>query len=242
MTAPIFGNTSEWMLNTIKRNPEGLLLLAAGAVLLMRTNSGVPSRQTTPPNVESGSNISDEAASGLAETVADGARRTLHEAGSYASTAASAAREATDAVKSYASSATDYADQVRQKVGEQSDRVIQQTQTMAQRILQDQPLALVAVGLAAGAALAAAFPPTEIERETLGPAAAAAGRFGDQVKRATAKAGEKLKTTTEERGLHVQGLKEVAEEVVETFKESMSEGQKSSSSHFEGHSDEVETR
>ena len=27
---------SEWLLNTVKQNPEGLLLLAAGAVLLLR--------------------------------------------------------------------------------------------------------------------------------------------------------------------------------------------------------------
>ena len=242
MTAQMFGNTGEWMLDTIKRNPEGLLLLAAGVVLLMRTNSAPASSKSTPSDAGLGSSIPDGAASGLADAVADSTRRTLQEAGSYASTAANAARDATDAVKSYASSATDYADQVRQKVGEQSDRVIRQTQTMAQRILQDQPLALVAAGLAAGAALAAAFPPTEIERETLGPAAAAAGRFGEQIKRATAKAGEKLKTTTEERGLHGQGLKEVAEEVVDTFKASLSEGHESASSHFQSHPDEMEKR
>ncbi len=241
MTAQMFGNTGEWMLDTIKRNPEGLLLLAAGAVLLMRTNSGTPSRQSTPLDVERGSTIPDSPGSGVAETVADAARRTLQEAGSYASAASDAAVDATDAVKSYTASATNYADQIKQKVGDQSDRIIRQSQTMAQRILQDQPLALVVAGLAAGAGLAAAFPATEIERETLGPAAAVAGRFGEQIKRATAKAGEKLKTTTEERGLHGQGLKEVAEEVVGTFKSSLTESG-STSANSAGHSEEVEQR
>jgi flagellar hook-basal body complex protein FliE len=48
-----------------------------------------------------------------------------------------------------------------------------------------------------------------------------AERFGHQLKQATAKAGEKLKTAAEERGLHTEGLKDVAGEVVDTFKASM---------------------
>jgi len=242
MTAQNFGNTGEWMLDSIKRNPEGLLLLAAGAVLLMRSNSGRSSRQSTRFDGERGSNFSDSQGSGVAETVANAARRTLQEAGSYASAAGNAAVDATDAVKSYTASASNYADQIKQKVGDQSDRIIRQSQTMAQRILQDQPLALVVAGLAAGAGLAAAFPATEIERETLGPAAAVAGRFGEQIKRATAKAGEKLNTSTEERGLHGQGLKEVAEDVVGTFKSSLAESDGSTSANSAGHSEEVEQR
>jgi hypothetical protein len=229
--------TGDWIVQTIKQNPEGLLLVAAGAVLMMRKNSDSSSRPSTPSNVGHAGK-QNTAGSNLADAVAESPRRVMQEAGSYASSAADAARGAVDAVKSYTSSATDFADQARQKVGEQSDRVIRQTQTMAQRVLQDQPLALIAAGLAAGAALAAAFPPTEIEKDTLGPAAAAAGRFGEQIKRATAKAGEKLRTTTEERGLHGQGLKEVAEEVVDTFKASMSDTHHGTSSNFQGHSDE----
>jgi flagellar hook-basal body complex protein FliE len=96
---------------------------------------------------------------------------------------------------------------------------------MAQGVLQNQPLAIVAAGLAAGAALAAAFPPTELEKGALGSVgdqmSKAAERFGDQLKQATAKAGDKLKTAAEERGLHSEGLKDVAGEVVDTFKASM---------------------
>ena len=33
-------STGEWLMNTIKQNPEGLLLVAAGAVLMMRQKSG----------------------------------------------------------------------------------------------------------------------------------------------------------------------------------------------------------
>ena len=35
------GNTSDWLLGAMKKNPEGLLLLAAGAVLLMRKTGGL---------------------------------------------------------------------------------------------------------------------------------------------------------------------------------------------------------
>jgi hypothetical protein len=36
---PLVGESGEWILNTIKRNTEGLLLLAAGAVLMLRNGT-----------------------------------------------------------------------------------------------------------------------------------------------------------------------------------------------------------
>jgi hypothetical protein len=162
---------------------------------------------------------------GATEAVADTARRTMDAAASYASSASDTAHQTMDAAKSYASLAADYADQARRAAGQQSDRVVRAARNRAQTVLQNQPLAIVAAGLAAGAALAAAFPPTELERETLGPVgdqmSKAAERVGGQLRQATAKAGEKLKSAAEERGLHTEGLKEVASEVANTFKASM---------------------
>src|SRR4029453_6326333 len=43
-SGPLLGNGGEWILNTVKRNPEGLLLLAAGAVLMMRAGGSQSSR------------------------------------------------------------------------------------------------------------------------------------------------------------------------------------------------------
>ena len=40
MQSRVLESTGEWLLNTVKQNPEGLLLLAAGAVLMMRQKSG----------------------------------------------------------------------------------------------------------------------------------------------------------------------------------------------------------
>jgi hypothetical protein len=225
-TRPLLGDGGEWILKTIKRNPEGLLLLAAGAVLMLRTN-GSQSSQSAP--MDAAYNTAHDDASNLASkvagTVSETARRTTDAAGTYASEASETVRQTLDAAKSYASSAAEYASEVRRKVGEQSDRVARQTRSMAQGVLQNQPLAIMVAGLAAGAALAATFPPTELEKETLGPTgdqvSKAAERVGDQLKQATMKAGEKLKSAAEERGLHTEGLKDIASEVAGTFKASM---------------------
>jgi hypothetical protein len=218
---PLLGDGGEWIFNAIKRNPEGLLLLAAGAVLMMRTSSPQSSRAASiDATYGPTQNVASKPASQMADVVTDGARRTMDAASSYASAASDTARQTMDAAKSYASSAGEYADQAKRVVGEQSDRVVRRTRSMAQGVLQNQPLAIVAAGLAAGAALAAAFPSTELEKETLGPVgdqmSKVAERFGDQLKQATSKAGEKLKTAAEERGLHTEGLKDVAGEVVDT--------------------------
>src|SRR4030095_6444697 len=212
-------------LNIVKRNPEGLLLLAAGVVLMMRTGSSQPSRAASTDAAYGYTRGPAESASKVAETVTDTLHRTVGTASSYASSVSDTAHQTMDAAKSCASSAAEYADQARRAAGEQSDRVVRAARNRAQAVLQNQPLAIVAAGLAAGAALAAAFPPTELERETLGPmgdqVSKAAERFGDQLKQATSKAGEKLKTAAEVRGLHTEGLKDVAGEVVDAFKASM---------------------
>lgn len=228
---PLLGDSGEWLLNIVKRNPEGLLLLAAGAVLMMRTDGSQSPRAAA---TDGHTRTVAKSASKVADPVTDTLNHTLDAASSYTSTVSATARETMDAAKSYASSAAEYADQARRAAGEQSDRVVREARSRAQAVLQNQPLAIVAAGLAVGAALAAAFPPTELERETLGPVgdqmSKAAERVGDQLRQATAKAGEKLKSAVEERGLHAEGLKEVAGEVADTFKASMRDGSKTTDS------------
>jgi hypothetical protein len=201
-------DNGEWMLNAIKRNPEGLLLLAAGAVLMLRTGART-----------SGAAQSMDAAYGQHPETSPGAVRRTFDA------AADTARQTVDTASSYAAAASDYADKARRVVGEQSERISQQTQSAARSILQNQPLAIVMAGIAAGAAIAAAFPPTELERDTLGPIGSemskAADRFGEHLKEATTKAGETLKTAADERGLNPEGLREVAGEVADTFTSSI---------------------
>jgi hypothetical protein len=235
----LLGDGGERILNTIKRNPEGLLLLAAGVVLMMRTNASKSSASPTDAyersirrsgaqaseRMEDAARQTMDTAQAYASSAAEAAQETVDTARSYAASASDMGRETVERARSYASSATHYAGQARRAVGEQSEHVVRQTRSMAQGILQNQPLAIAAAGLAVGAALAAAFPPTQLERETLGPMgdrmSKAAERAGDQLKQATVKAGEKLKSAAEERGLDKDDLKDVAREVADTFNASM---------------------
>jgi len=198
----ILSENGEWILSAIKRNPEGLLLLAAGAALLLRTGSRP---------------------SGGARSMAAAYGGDLH--ASTIDAASDAARQTAETAASYASTASDYADRARRSVSDQSDRIARQTQSMASNVLQNQPLAILAVGIAAGAGVAAMFPPTDWERDNLGPigdeVSKAAGKIGDQLKEATSRAGDTLKTAADKRGLSTEGLKDVAEEVVGTFKDSL---------------------
>jgi hypothetical protein len=88
-------------------------------------------------------------------------------------------------------------------------------------VVQEQPLAVALVGVAAGAAVAAAFPVTELENRTLGTTGEqmreAAGKAGEQLKDAASKAGQRLAAAADERGLNTEGFREVARDVGETF-------------------------
>jgi hypothetical protein len=214
----------EWMMNAVTRNPEGLLLLAAGAALLMRSGRGrlargsrfeaVPWSQGGQQYAHSQDHSKATATESMSERVGEAARR----AGEYVS-------EATDKVaetaRSYASSAGEYADETSQAAMERSRRMAEQARVTADYVVREQPWAVGLVGLLAGAAIAAAFPPTRIERRTLGEVGerlrSAAGAAGEQVMEAGIKAGERLSEVAEERGLTAEGLKKAAREVGQTF-------------------------
>jgi len=201
-------SSGDWVLKAFKQNPEGLLLLAAGAVLMMRTTT-----------------------SGSAKSTASGAKQSVPSAATTVrDTASNIADQTKETASSIASSASEYATEARRLVGEKSEQIVQQTQSAFQntvnRILKDQPLAIALVGIAAGAAVAAAFPATDIEKQTLGPigeqVTQSAEKLGEQLKEATAKAGEKLRSAADERGLNAEGLKEVASQATGAFSSSMS--------------------
>lgn len=205
--------SSERLIGAIKNNPEGALLLAAGAILLMRKTAAA----TTV------SKLSEAPARDVAEA-AEGAR-------SYA---ADMADQTMRTASEMGTSAKDYAARTARTLGQQAERTARSTQSSVQegigRIVQEQPLAIALAGLAVGAALASVFPATNLEKETLGPygdqAAAAAARVGGQLKEATLAAGQTLKTAADERGLNTEGLKKVAEQVASSFTENMGGGAK----------------
>jgi hypothetical protein len=214
---------SDWLLSALKQNPEGLLLLAAGCALLLRKSS-------SSSGVWSGSGAS------AASHDRGGMRRTAEGAQDYVEGAKRYARDFAEQTKGAAGESADsvaeYAGQLRQTVGRQSGRAVEQVRSTARsaldRVLQEQPLVVAVAGLAAGAALAATLPATEIEEQTLGPVGEqmtdAARRVGDQVKEAAGAAGDKLKGVAEERGLTPEGMKQLAKDVSGAFTDSMSGG------------------
>jgi hypothetical protein len=209
---------THWIVGAVKRNPEGLLLLAAGCALLMRGGARSNNHRAHSDGWHGASGQSAERLSSMGERVAEAGRN----AGEYVSDVAERLGEAAG---SYASAVSDYADEAMKAVSERSRDFARQAQSSsentAEYVLENQPLAIAVIGLAAGAAAAAAFPATKVERHTLGPTGEqlrdAAGEVSQRIKKAGAKAGERLMNIAEERGLTAEGLKEVARDVGETF-------------------------
>lgn len=221
----------EWILGAVRRNPEGLLLLAAGAALLMRRSGTPVSTDRTPRQNEyrAGSQDGDNAdRENGGRNLGDRVAQATQAAGEYAS---DITEKVSRTASAYASSVSDYADEAADRSMRFAQQAQSSLQSTAQQILQEQPLAVALVGFAAGAAVAAAFPATEVEKRALGPTGErlmdAAGRAGDHLKEAGTQARESLMDAAEERGLTGEGLKEVAREVGDAFSAALSGDQAS---------------
>jgi hypothetical protein len=251
-----YSQTGDWLLGAMRRNPEALLLMAAGCCLMMRSGSASSRMgarasqymrddwdyQTGRPSSQM-RHASGRAREGLARA-SESATDTAESAAAYASQmkdrVADTARDyasqmkdrISDTASAYADSIADFAGDARRHVVERSARLKQQTQatlqSSLQRVLREQPLAVAVAGLAAGAAVAALLPTTEIEDRALGGAREKLKETGEKMMDAAGKAGERLKSAAEERGLTSEGLKEVAGEVADTFKNAMSDNSEGS--------------
>ena len=210
-----------WLVGAVKNNPEGLLLLAAGCALLMRT-SGASKSHSRDARVYGRNDMTQRGREARVRTVGERLSETAQSAGDYAS---DIGESVVETASSYASSVSGYADDVARATAERSGQLARQAQSTARdtinRVVQEQPLTVALVGAAAGVAVAAAFPATDLENRTLGPTGErlrdAAGRAGEQLKDAATKAGQRLAAAADERGLNTEGLKEVARDVGETF-------------------------
>ena len=223
------GLSADWLMSAVKKNPEGLLLLAAGCALLFRTRSS-RSRQWShgyqsysSGQGQHGPRMEHRGSGGKDWEMPEGMSRAADTAREYASNVGKTVGET---ARSYASAAGEYADHASQTIRDQSGRIAEQTQSTIERIVREQPLAVAIAGAAAGAALAAAFPSTRMERETLGPAgkrlSEAATNAGERLSKAASAAGERLMSAADERGVNAEGLKEVARDVAGSFEKSFS--------------------
>jgi hypothetical protein len=227
-------HAGDWLISTARRKPEAFLLLAAGAALLARggLNAGLNAgRANSRPRASGyeqperhamhdgrdGSSTREGAMRAGSSMLGEG----LQQATDYASDVTD---RVTDAAGSYAGAVADYASSAGRGISEGSQRLYRQAQSTVQDNLPrlaDQPILVAGLGLAAGAVVAAMFPPTQIERQAASDArdalADAAGKFGDNLSQVAGKAGENLKNRVAAGGLDADGLKDMAREAVSSL-------------------------
>jgi len=180
--------TGDWFLDTIRRKPESLLLIAAGCALLMRSGGSLTGIWSAR---ESNAPAPLQNRPGMASEVADSRS-------GYSSKVADTVSEYSDNARQTLS---DYAEGARRGISDTSDWLTTQAESTyrtASEALRDQPILVAGLGLAAGAALAAFFPTTEVERRAGAALAAKASEVGDQVLAAAERAGERARDTVKE--------------------------------------------
>jgi ElaB/YqjD/DUF883 family membrane-anchored ribosome-binding protein len=218
-----YSQAADWVVNTARRKPEALLLLAAGCALMMRGGVAGGASWSSPSGnlsgraswedetVDEARRQSNRAAEGASRYAGEMRDRVVETASDYASTAADYGRDARRRVSEYTGA-------VRQNLSSATDQVSRTAQSAARGAadtMREQPLLIAALGLAAGAAVAALFPTTEVERRTLGPAGdalvSAAGAAGRDFVDRAARTGEEMRQAAEEH------LRDLAHEASESF-------------------------
>jgi hypothetical protein len=218
-------SATDWVMNTVRRNPEGLVLFAAGCALLMRSGTSPLSRTFSETSYNDNMGGRRSGAPGQS-SMREGISRTAEGAADYVSAVKD---QVAETASSYASSVSDYAQETGRNISDQSLRLTRQAQSSLQtgmdRILREQPLAVVLLGVAAGAGVASLFPTTDVETQALGTTrdalADAASKAGDSIVEAAGAAGERLKSAAAEHGLNTEGLKEIARDVAGTFSDAV---------------------
>jgi len=230
-----------WLVTKVKQNPEAFLVLAAGCALLLRP-AGAGRRGTGDfPNDRRSDEsrldtIRDRAtaaarnvATDLQDRVIDTATAVSQKASDYATalsdTAGAISEQATGYVASMSDQASDWGRSVADETARMGTRVRSSAQDGLSRMVKEQPLAVAAIGIAAGTAIAALLPPTRAERDAvrpLGDAAKEAVTTGlSQIKNAASATGDQLQDAAHRRGLSAEGIKDMAREATQTFAEKL---------------------
>jgi len=213
------GSSVGGLLATAKRNPEGVLLLAAGVALLMR---GVGAATHA---------LSEDSRPSLRRSKAS-RNQSVEEAEEPEGFAQSAREYTSGLARRVSRSAEDmagYAGDVAASAADRSGRVVDRTTSSALdavgRVIEEQPLALALFGLAAGAVFAGALPKTSVEEGALAPLGKKLNdtvhKAGSRVKKSSAKAARKISEAVEERDINADALKKTARDVAETFGEEL---------------------
>jgi hypothetical protein len=216
-------NAGSWLIDTARRNPEALLVVAAGCALLMRGGSSwfraAESRleeewededeePTKGRRHSRKASESEEESEGVLSGVTE-------QAGEFVSRMA-------ESVSETASAASDYAYETGREFSDNVGRWSGQARSAAGTMLHEQPVAVAVLGLAAGAALAAMLPHTEVEDRALRPARdTIVGVAGTAAEAAKAKA----------KDFATDRLQEAARSAVDTFTSSLAGDERGRAGH-----------
>ena len=212
---------SERLAGAARAQPAGLLLLVAGTSLLL---SGMrpPNRDATRRARTAVRKIAQGDLSPVTETASDVASGVREQVSGLGNKAGELARSATNSLSGLADDAQRTMRETSQQLAETARSSAQSSMSF---VLEDQPLLLAAVGLAAGAALGAIIPATpqnrlmgETRDKVAELASEAARQKIDELGGAAGEAAERLKNAVKERaGLATEDLGGVAKDVVEPF-------------------------
>jgi hypothetical protein len=229
-------NEDSWLVTKVKRNPEAFLVLAAGCALLLRAGGSASRERSDHPNgrwndedwdamrdrtTATAGNAATEIQDRIKETASAVSQKASDYAAALSDHAGAISGRATDYVTSLSDQASDWGRGVADGTARMSARARSSMQDGLGRMVKEQPFAVAALGVAAGAAVAAFLPPTRAERDALRPlgdaAAEAVGAGLEQVKAAASATGEQLKDAAQQRGLSAEGIKDMAREATQTF-------------------------
>jgi hypothetical protein len=172
---------------TMRKRPEALLLLAAGAALMMTSGRGQGLRESVSragaggigERLHSAADSASHLASDMRERVGDQVDELREAAGGYAHRAARRAQEQSEALT--------------ERTGAAMNRVRSGVQENIDYMLHEQPIALGALSLLAGVIIGAALPRTVLESRTLGVTREPLRGRMEAFKAAASDAGEKVK-------------------------------------------------
>lgn len=172
---------------TMRKRPEALLLLAAGAALMMTSGRGPGLRESASragaggigERLHSAADSASHLAADMRERVGDQVDELREAAGGYAHRAARRAQEQGEALT--------------ERTGAAIDRVRSGVQENIDYMLHEQPLALGALSLLAGVLIGAALPRTMLETRTLGVTREPLRGRMEAFRAAASDAGEKVK-------------------------------------------------
>jgi hypothetical protein len=226
-------NTVERVADTIRRNPESLLLLGAGVALMLRnaaTSSTPPRQRKTRTKASSSDHYYDSA--GI-----DNGGSTGSASEGLTSKVSAAADEVRSYVADTAQDLTDKASEYGHAATKRTKQAADSAYRSAEGVFEAHPMSMAIAGLAAGCLAAAVFPSTRFERDTLGPigrrAADAVAETGAAVKTAAVervstaarKAGEQLTDAMVDGTLNTGTLGAVAREVASDFRTNVTGGE-----------------